>query len=313
MTATRLFAALSAFGCGAILALAVLLSDQDLGAASATIHTCAAADGTLHVTESNVPCEPEQRRVRLQLPEPPDPECKADDGRVEKLDGRLKDLESRARQGRLRGRRVMAPFEVVTKKGTPVMRIEEENVTFHNYEGKPVVWIQTARSGAFLQTRTADGNSDATLAAQLKRSHLLIREKGNDRIDLGRRENGRYSIQMYGPQNKQVAGLGQSAAGSGILQIADAAGNTKASMYIDKIDTGPRIDVYNSAASSPVAILSASGSAGKLQIADAAGTTMVHAGLTDGGVGVVRAFPGNCHFGVSILGLVPDCIVGKRK
>jgi hypothetical protein len=312
MAATKVFAILSAFGCGAIVTLAFLFSDRDLDAASATIHTCAAADGTLHVTESNVPCEPEQRRVRLQLPESSDQECKEDGSRIEKLGGRLTDLETRARQGTLRGRRVVAPFEVVTKEGTTVVRIEEENVTFHNRDGKSVVSIQADMSGAFLQTRTVDGTRDATLAAQLKRSHLVIREQGNTKVDLGRRENGRYSVQVYGPQNKQVAGLGQAEAGTGILQVADAAGTLKASIFMSRADAGPRLDVYNAAASSPVAVMTASSSAGKLQLADAAGTTMVHAGLNVNGVGVVRAFPGNCHFGVSILGLVPDCIVGKK-
>ena len=313
MNRTKAFARLSAFACGAVVALVVLVSRQDLSAArSVTIHTCAAADGTLRVTESNVPCQPAERRVRLHLSEPKDPECKEDDGHVEKLERRLRDLEARDRRGTLRGRRVVAPFEVITKKGGRVLRIEEQNVTFYNRDGKPVVWIEADNSGGLLQTQSVSGDREATIAAQDLRAHLVIKEKGNARIDLGRRANGRYSLQVYGAQNKQVVGFGQSEAGSGLVLIADAAGTDKVRVSIHKPgDGGTRVDVMNNAGTI-VGSMSAGTAAGQLQLTDAAGRSMVEAGLTDANVGVVRTLPGTCHFGVGILGLVPNCIVGKR-
>lgn len=313
MTRTKVLARLSAFACGAVVALVVLVSRQDLGAAaSITIHTCAAADGTLRVTESNVPCQPEERRVRLQLPRPKDPECQEDDGRMEKLENRLKDLEARDRRGTLRGRRVVAPFEVVTKKDGRLLRIEEQNATFYNHTGKPVVWMEADGSGGLLQTQSVNGDREATIAAQDRRAHLLIKETAKDRIDLGRRANGRYSLQVYGKQGKQVVGFGQSAAGSGLIAIADAAGTDKVKMAIHKpADGGVRVEVMNNAGTM-VASMSASAAAGQFQLTDAAGASMVEAGLTEANVGVVRTLPGTCHFGVGILGLVPNCIVGKR-
>jgi hypothetical protein len=150
------------------------------------------------------------------------------------------------------------------------------------------------------------------IGAQDRRSHLVVKETGQDRIDLGRRADGLYSLQVYGPQNKQVAGIGQSKAGSGIMVIGDAAGTPKVSMYISKLSGGgTRVEVANGAGAI-VGSMSAGGGGGQLQLTDAAGNSMVEAGLTEANVGVVRTLPGTCHFGIGILGLVPNCIVGKH-
>jgi hypothetical protein len=313
MSRTRLVARLSAFACGAVVALVVVASRQSLSAANAvTIHTCAAADGTLRLTGEAVPCGPEERRVRIKVRAPEDPECKEDNERLQKMERRLKDLEYRDRMGTLRGRRVRAPFEVVTKKGGRLLRIEEESVTFYNASEKPVVWIKTDYSGGVLHAHSATSPREVMIGARGSRSHLVIKEKGHDRIDLGRRANGRYSLQVYGPQNKQVAGFGQSEAGSGIMMIGDVTGTPKVSMFINKLtDGGTRLEVANSAGAI-VGSMSAAGGGGQLQLTDAAGNSMVEAGLTEANVGVVRTLPGTCHFGIGILGVAPNCIVGKR-
>ena len=313
MDTTRMVTRLAAFACGAVVALVVVVSRQDLGAASTdTIHTCAAADGTLRLTGATVPCAPEERRVRIKVRAPEDADCKEDDERLQKLEHRLKDLEYRERQGTLRGRRVRAPFEVVTKQGGRLLRIEEQNVTFYNGGGRPVVWIEADASGGFLQAQSTAGDHEVLLGAQDSRSHLVITEKGNTRVDLGRRENGRYSLQVFGPQNTMVAGIGQSEAGSGIMVIGDAAGTPKVLMSLHKLgDGGTHLQVAN-AAGGIVGTMSAAAGGGQLQLTNAAGTSMVEAGLTEANVGVVRTLPGNCHFGVGIVGVIPNCIVGRR-
>ena len=62
------FAGISAFACGAVIAMVVLAARQDLTAAPAIyVHTCAAADGSLRYTEATVACAPEERRIRIRL------------------------------------------------------------------------------------------------------------------------------------------------------------------------------------------------------------------------------------------------------
>jgi hypothetical protein len=312
MTPNSMPGTLAAFACGAVVALVVIASRQDVIAAkSGTVHTCAAADGTLRLTGEAVPCVPGERRVRIQVSVPEEKDCEEDNDRMQQLERRLKDLEYRDRMGTLRGRRVYAPFEVVTKKGTRLMRIEEQNVTFYNQGARPVVWIETDSSGGLLQTQTAAGDREATIAAQGNRSHLVIKEKGEDRVDVGRRANGYYNLQVYGPANKMVAGIGQSSAGSGLMLVGDAAGATKVKMSFDATRLGTLMSVANRAGLE-VGTISAAFGGGILQLTDAAGRSMVEAGLTEANVGVVRTLPGTCHFGIGILGLVPNCIVGKR-
>lgn len=310
MISSRISGALSAFACGAVVALVAMVSREDVIAAkSATVHTCAGADGTLHMTNAAVPCAPGERRVRIKVRIPEEKDCEEDSARLQKLESRLKDLEYRDRMGTLRAKRVHAPFEVVTKRDGRLMRIEEQNVTFYNQDAKPVVWIEADASGGLLQTQTASGDREAVIAAQGGRSHLLIKEKEEDRVDLGRRANGFYSMQVYGPANKLVAGIGQSLAGSGILLIGDAAGNTKAKMSFDA-RLGTVMSVSNRGGTE-VGTISALAGGGVLQLTDAAGRSMVEAGLTEANVGVVRTLPGTCHFGMGILGLVPNCVVGR--
>lgn len=307
------FAGISAFAGGAVIAMVVLAARQDLTAAPAIyVHTCAAADGSLRYTEATVACAPEERRIRITVPGKKDPECNDDTQRVQKLENRLKDLEYRHRMGTLRGRRVKAPFEVATRDGGRLLRIEEQNVTFYNRERKPVVWILADASGGMLQAQTADGAREVTLAAQDGRSHLAVKEQSRVRVDIGRRAVGRYSAQFFGVKDNQVAALGQSEAGSGILLIGDGAGTTKVSMHINKLTNGgTRVEVAN-APGNIVGWMSAATGGGQLRILNSDGVVKAEAGLTVNDVGVVRTFPGNCHSGVGIVGVIPDCIVGRR-
>jgi hypothetical protein len=315
MASAKLFAGLSAFGCGAVIALVVLVSLEHVHAArTITLHTCAAADGTLHVTGPAMPCQPEQRRVRLQLTREEDKDCKEDDGRVERLERRLRDLEARDRRGTMRGRRVVAPFEVVRKKGeghARVLRIEEQNVTFYNGDEKPVVWIVADNSGGMLHTQSVAGDREARIAAQDKRAHVLIKENDQDRIDLGRQATGRYSLQVFGAQNKMVAGMGQSEAGSGLMHVADAAGAIRASLFVSSDNGSGRLEVRNGSGT-VVGMMSANPQAGLLQLTDGGGRLMVEAGVgANNGAGVVRTGPNMRNSGVGLVGLVPSYILGK--
>ena len=312
--ARKLFARLSVFGCGAVVAFVVMVSREDVQAAKVVIvHTCADADNTLRVTAPNMPCAPEQRRVRLQLIREEDEECKEDDGRVERLERRLKDLEARDRRGTMRGRRVHAPFEVVMNKGekhSKLLRIEQQNVIFYNGDQKPVAWIRADINGGLLVTESVGGNRTALIEAHNNRAHVLIKENNKDRVDLGRREIGRYNLQVFGAQNKLVAGIGQSKPGPGLLVVADAAGTEKAWMFLDESRNSGRLEVSNSSGA-VVGEMAARPEAGYLQLKDGGGTAMVHAGINGNGAGVVNTGPNMRGFGVGLVGLVPSMILGK--
>jgi hypothetical protein len=309
--AATLVARFAVFVSGAVVALIALASLQELQAASGgTVHTCAGADGKLRMTAANLPCQPEERRVRLQLFDPERPQRKDEDGNVDRLKKRVDDLETRRRLGTLRGRRAYAPFKIVRKSGSgvwPLVTIDEQNVTFYNKNEKPIAWIVADQSGGLLLTQTESGHREATIGAQDKIARVLLTENGQHRIDAGRRNNGRYGMQVYSG-GKMVAYVGQSAVGSGFAMINDTAGNQRVSMFVDKGEG--HLQVWNTAGKA-VGVMSAGTRSGLLQLTDGGGNIMVESGVNPEGAGVVRAGPNFRNFGVGIVGLVPSMIIGK--
>ena len=310
----KLVTRLSIFGFGAVIAFVAVVAIEDVHAATIIyVHTCADVDNTLRVTEPNMPCAPEQRRVRLQLIREESDDCKEDDGRVEKLERRLRDLEARDRRGTMRGRRVHAPFDVVMRKGdgySKLLHIEQQNVEFYNGDQRPVAWIRADINGGLLVTESINGDRTALIEAKGKVAHAMIKENNKERVVLGRRENGRYSLQIFGAQNKLVAGIGQSKSGSGLVAVADAAGMQKATMFVDPERDSGRLEVANSSGGI-VGTMAARPEAGFLQLKDSAGTAMVYAGINGNGAGVVNTGPDMRGFGVGLVGLVPSMILGK--
>jgi uncharacterized membrane protein len=76
MASIRVTGTVTAFMGGVVVALVAIMSGRDLSAAKfAVVHTCAAADGTLHMTSDAVPCAPGERRVRIQVRFPDDTDC----------------------------------------------------------------------------------------------------------------------------------------------------------------------------------------------------------------------------------------------
>ena len=308
---------LPAFGCGASAAILALALLQDVGVASTstspTIHACASADGTLRLTEATVPCAPGDRRLRLKPREiAEERNCGEDDGRVAKLEGRVKDLEYRDRSGTLRGKRVVAPFEVVKKDGGRLLYIEEQSVTFYNTAGKPVVWIIADSSGGYLLTQSATMSSSVGIGVPDQRAHVVVQEKERDRIDLGRSKEARYSLRVFGPGSKMVAGIGQSEAGSGLALVNDTNESTSVRMNILKGAAG-LVTIANTKGTEVAFLSTGASGSGLLQLTDGSGEPMVNAGYTTEGRGVVQTGPGMFHSGVGILGLVPSYILGKPK
>jgi hypothetical protein len=313
-------AMLPALVCGAAAAFLTLALLQDVRAqapAARGIEACADDDGTLRLTEPTVPCKPGQRRMRLSEPKiEKEQTCEQDQARAEGLERRVKDLEYRDRRGFLRGTKVIAPFEVVTKAGKRILYIEEANVTFSNLAGKPVVWILADDSGGNLLTQSADGSVSASIGALEKRAGVVLQEQDRDRIDLGRRSNGRYGLQVISPEGHVIAYVGQSAAGSGLAMVADTAGTPKASMFLPTIGSGGiagQVMVSNAQGKDVAFLATGQGGAGLLQLTDSSGNLMVEAGVTKEGRGVVRTGPGMWNSGVGIVGLAPSFIIGKAN
>lgn len=308
----RLRGTIPAFACGVAVAIAALASWQDVRAQSKRyLHACTIADGTLHATPPAVPCPPGERRVRIPLPEDKEPEECKEDERAAKLERRIAELES---EGASRHRRVRAPFEVeigVFGRKRTLLRIDESGVTFSNRDGKPVVWVLADDTGGVIHTQSSSGARESEIRALDKRAHLLLKEDGHERIDMGRSSNGRYGLEVFGPQNKLIAYLGQSAEGQGFAQVNGVDGTRKASMFVH--NGSGHLEVWNAAGKAVGLLTTGENGAGQFHLMDGSGKIMVEAGVNGSGQGVVRAGPKLRQFGAGLVGLPPSMILGNAK
>ena len=309
--AANLMTTLPAFACGAAVAIFMLAGIEVPSAQSpgGAIYGCADSKGNLRLTEPAVPCRPGERRLRLSPPRiDEDRKCEEDNERAERLEGRIKDLEYRGRIGTLRRTRVTAPFEVVTKADKPVLRIDEENVTFYNRQTQVMARILADQAGGNFLARSSTGFS-AQIGALGQIAGVLIQENDRDRIDLGGNAQGLYRLRVLGPKGAVVAGIGQNSQGSGLALVADIEGNTKALMNVPT--TTGQLYVTNAKGTEVGFLTVGAGGDGRFELTDGAGNLMVQAGYTEG-VGLLRTGPRMHNPAIGFLGLAPSSIMGQK-
>jgi hypothetical protein len=143
---------------------------------------------------------------------------------------------------------------------------------------------------------------------------LRVLDNKVERIVIGRPNpaDGSYSARFYTPAGQRVAAIGQTRAGQGGVTVADAQGNPRAVMLVST-DGRAGIGIQN-AEGTLVGNLGEGGTGGGLlSLTNSSGETMVEAGTTDGGFGVVRAGPEGFKPGLGLLGLPGSYIAGKAK
>lgn len=300
----------TAFVAGATAALvgAVLFELRAEAGSPKVVVVCATAERTLRLIPPSASCQPGEEAIYLKGPELEDPkkepECKA-------LEQRVGALERRAKDGKLTGNKVVAPFEVLREDGKPVFTVDDLGVELFERSGRSVATI-VAGEGVTSFNLTS-GIQRASLMAGAGFLGLDLREDEKLRLTAGRIEGKSYSLQIKEPGGKLVAGIGQAVkTGTGAVSVFDKNGNGGVTMYVLPSSNGGIVEVSN-ANGIGVASLSASGAGnGQLQLTNASGQTMVEAGVTVDGIGVVRAGPHGFNPGIGFLGLPGSYIAGKK-
>jgi len=326
---------LSAFACGVA---AVVVMHALVGGVHArteeddAIYACADAEGIMRRTEEEVPCHPGERRIVLKYPPLEQPCDKQPRRDLTGLQRRVAELEAHVDYGRLSSP-VIAPFEVVNEADIRVFVVEAPNpaapelaaTEIFNDVGARVAVIATNQGGGAVSVFSGSTKPldvapsvsapvfSATIRARDTDAGVTISGESDRRLELGRSEEGRYSLRVFGPNHKMIAGIGESEAGSGIIVVADAAGNPRVRLSRQASSGGGQVVVTN-AAGIPVATMSGSGHGGSglLQLTNGSGAVMVEAGVLDTGVGAVRAGPGAFQHGIMFLGLPGSYINGKK-
>jgi hypothetical protein len=171
--------------------------------------------------------------------------------------------------------RVQAPFEVVDRQGRPIVRILE--------------WGSTAGGGVYAYNRS--GNVAAILGAMtnLNGGRVSVFDgsaRVSDAASIGFPEGGAYMTLPRGADEEGV-------------QISGATGE---------------INIFNTQGYASVALKTGVSGAGRLTLGDVAGSTVVEAGSTVDGIGIVRVGPrlGGTS-GMTKAGLVlPNALVGRK-
>jgi hypothetical protein len=301
----------AAFVAGAAAALVGAVSFGELRAQARSpkvVVVCATPERTLRLIPPSTSCQPGEEPIYLKGPELEDPkkepECQA-------LEQRVGALERRAEDGKLTSNKVVAPFEVLREDGNPVLIIDELGLELYNRSRKAVATLVAG-----------DGMTSLNLLSGIQRASLMagagflgldLREDEKLRLTAGRVQGSSYSLQIKEPGGKLVAGIGQAVkTGTGAVSVFDKSGNGGVTMYVLPAGNGGIVEVSN-ANGIGVASLSASGAgSGQLQLTNAAGQTMVEAGVTVNGIGVVRAGPHGFNSGIGFLGLPGSYIAGKK-
>ncbi|HKU17465.1 MAG TPA: hypothetical protein VJQ52_23935 [Steroidobacteraceae bacterium] len=235
-----------------------------------------------------------------------------DERKLQELARRVKDLETRAYQGRLGGSKVVAPFEVTNEAGTRIFRVEDGYVWFYNSTGATSARVVMQDKGGYFIASSTTAKLTATIGAVGTQANVFVMENDQHRINLGRNDKGRFGLRVYEPGGKIVAGIGQGNGNDGVVTIGDAQGSQRAVMFVSQ-GGGGILQVLNKAGNSVGSLYATDAGNGRMELFNDAGLVMVQAGVNEHNIGMVRAGPAGFHPGVGILGLPGSYIAGKAE
>jgi hypothetical protein len=168
---------------------------------------------------------------------------------------------------------------------------------------RAVLWVDGA-----LKTVDAAGKPVFTV------TDATAPEAAFGRVHVGRGAADNFAVWIRGRDGKFAAAMGEGKAGGGLVTVADASGRKRADLFGQG-----GLTIFSPTGKEVVSLDLKAGNTeagtlelrGLFQLFDAAGETMVEAGTSPAGVGVVRVGPGaKC---VPFANLrVPDCIMGHR-
>jgi hypothetical protein len=243
-------------------------------------------DHILRATPLDGSCPPDHQELRLEEedeaicelcdPEdPPKPRDPARDGQLAALDDRIRALEK------------SAYFEVVTKDGRPVFRVEPGGARLFNPESTAVAALGTSEQGGYFTGRTTRGSHYASIGASGDRGGVRLLEVDLARLEL-KVQDGKGSLRIPSATGV-IAGLGQSTAGSGALLVGTLAGDVRGSFTVP--NGRGMIASNGQAASGGTALLEPGIGGGMFGLDDTRGGAAVKMGHNGHRYGIVLAGP----------------------
>jgi hypothetical protein len=245
-----------------------------------------APDRILRATRLDGTCPPDHRELKLEEEDegicelcdpddPPPPRDPARDGRLAGLERRIHALER------------TAYFEVVTKDGRPVFRVEPGGSRLFNPASVAVAAIGTAEEGGYFTGRTTKGDRYASIGASGSRAGVRLLEGDLPRLEL-KVQDSRAALRIPSATGV-IAGLGESSAGPGLLLVGTLGGRLRASLQVQ--DGRGMITTNGDGPSGGTALLEPGIGGGMFGLDDTRGNAAVKMGHNGNRYGIVLAGP----------------------
>lgn len=248
---------------------------------------CAGQDAVLRLKDNEKECPTGQDRVELEeaeeepldwdadgLEEEP-PKSGSASAAITELERRVAELE----------RRPM--FEVVDKAGRPIFRVAPGSALVFS-GSTPVAAMRATPDGGFFTGRSMQGFS-ASVGASGARSGVRITEDGITRTEIGKLAQGNYAMTFPSPASGNIAGIGESRAGTGAIVVGNFSGTVLASLTGS--DGKGAAGVSNNTGSAVAALSEGATRGGLLSIGDSTSEPMVKMGVAQDRYGIVLTGP----------------------
>jgi len=179
-------------------------------------------------------------------------------------------------------------FEVVDKKTRRVIfSVAPGSVQLYNESAAVAAMVGSSQGGQFV-SRSTDGTISAYVGAYGERAGLRLSEGGQPRLDLLKQPGGNYSLKIRAGDG-DIAGIGESKAGTGALVVGDKDGQHKATVQVD--NGKGAVSIFNDGGHGVASLTQSTNGGGLLVLADANSDARVMMGSNDNRYGVVMTFP----------------------
>lgn len=176
---------------------------------------------------------------------------------------------------------------------------------------KPRTFMGERDSTGLVETYTSDGNVATQLGSPEGKTPALriLDEKGTQIVAMGMDADGNGVVRAANASGQTGAELRANTNGAGQIGVYFPDGRPAAALFLSKEGAGA-LGVYGTGGT-PQGLLTKGVNGGILQLFDLGGTTMVEAGTSSTGVGVVRTGPMS-RGTAAWLGTPGSFIIGKR-
>jgi hypothetical protein len=178
-------------------------------------------------------------------------------------------------------------FEVVNETRRVIFSVAPGRVQLYNESAAVAGMLGSPQGGQFV-SRSTDGAFCAYVGAYGERAGLRLSEGGQPHLDLLKQPGGSYSLKIRAGDG-DIAGIGESKAGTGALVVGDKSGQHKAAVQVD--NGKGVVSIFNDSGRGVASLTQSTNGGGLLVLADAASDARVMMGSNDNRYGVVMTFP----------------------